>query len=208
MQPAERGSKVAPEPAEKTSMTEPKRTKEAPPPTDGLSAEALASATLQLELEALRARAEAAEKARDENLNQALRARADFENYQKRFQRDLTEERRYAQAPLARDLLPALDNLNRAMAAAEQAGEKGPLVKGVALVQSQLLDILRRHGITPIEALGQPFDHNRHEVVMQQKTADHPPMTVIQVLEQGYMIHERVLRPARVVVATPPEPAQ
>ena len=90
------------------------------------------------------------------------------------------------------------------MAAAKQAGETGPLVQGVAMVQAQLLDVLRRHGITRIEAQGQPFDPNLHQAVMQQPSKEHPPGTVLQVLEQGYMIHDRVLRPARVVVSTAP----
>ncbi len=153
------------------------------------------------DLDTLRAKLQTAEQKRDEYLDLAQRTRADFENYQKRMKRDLTEERRYAQAPLAADLLAALDNLERAIAAAEQAGEKGPLVQGVALVHTQLLDILRRHGVTPIEARGQPFDPNLHQAVMQQPSKEHPPMTVVQVLEQGYLIHERVLRPARVIVS-------
>jgi molecular chaperone GrpE len=157
------------------------------------------------DLETLRSQLQSAEQKRDEYLELAQRTRADFENYQKRMKRDLAEERRYAQAPLAADLLSALDNLERATAAAEQAGEKGPLVQGVAMVQSQLLDILRRHGVTRIEALGQPFDPNLHQAVMQQSSKEHPPMTVVQVLEQGYVIHDRVLRPARVAVSTAPE---
>ena len=71
------------------------------------------------------------------------------------------------------------------------------------MVHGQLLDLLRRHGLTPIEALGQPFDPNRHSAVMQQPTSDVPPNTVLQVLEQGFMLHDRVLRPARVVVSAP-----
>ncbi|HEY7309989.1 MAG TPA: nucleotide exchange factor GrpE [Gemmataceae bacterium] len=156
------------------------------------------------DLEALRAKLQSTEQKRDEYLDLAQRARADFENYQKRMARDLVQERRYAQAPLASDLLPALDNLERAIAAAEQAGEQGPLVQGVSMVHTQLLDILRRHGVTRIEAQDQPFDPNLHQAVMQQPSKDHPPMTVVQVLEQGYLIHERVLRPARVVVSTTP----
>jgi molecular chaperone GrpE len=70
-------------------------------------------------------------------------------------------------------------------------------------VQTQVLDILRRHGITPIEALGKPFDPNLHQAVMQTPTMAVPPQTVVQVLEQGFMIHDRVLRPAGVVVAAP-----
>jgi molecular chaperone GrpE len=153
------------------------------------------------DLEALRDRTAAAERDRDEFRLLAQRTQADFENYQKRVQRDLTQERRYAQAPLALDLLPALDNLERATTAAQQAQETGPLVQGVAMVQSQILDVLRRHGITRMEAQGKPFDPNLHQAVMQQPAAGQPPGTILQVLEQGYMIHERVLRPARVVVS-------
>jgi molecular chaperone GrpE len=156
------------------------------------------------ELDALRTRAEAAEKQRDEYLDLAKRTRADFENYQKRAARDLADERRYAQRPLAADLLPVLDNLERAVAAAEQAGEQGPLVQGVRMAVSQFLDVLRRHGVKRIEALDLPFDPNAHEAVLQQPTTDRPPMTVVQVLEQGFMLHDRVLRPARVAVAVAP----
>jgi molecular chaperone GrpE len=140
---------------------------------------------------------------RDQFLGLLQRTRADFENYQKRTQREVQQERRYAHQSLAADLLPALDNLERATEAAKQAGETGPLVQGVAMVQSQTLDALRRHGITRIEALGQPFDPNLHQAVMQQPTADQPPNTVVNVLEHGFMIHDRVLRPARVVVSAP-----
>jgi molecular chaperone GrpE len=169
------------------------------------AAEERAAEQVLEDLDRLRAKLQEAEQKRDEYLYLAQRTRADFENYQKRMKRDQAEERRYAQLPLAADLLPALDNLERATAAAEQAGEKGALVQGVAMVLTQLLDILRRHGITRIEAQGQPFDPNCHQAVLQQPSQEHPPMTVTQVLEQGYMIHDRVLRPARVVVSTAPE---
>ncbi|HEX4590167.1 MAG TPA: nucleotide exchange factor GrpE [Gemmataceae bacterium] len=127
---------------------------------------------------------------------------ADFENYQKRAAREWDSERKYAASPLARDLLPALDNLQRAMDAAKQVGESGPLVQGVAATQAQIIQILGRHGITPIEAQDQPFDPNKHEAVMQKPSADHPPGTVVQVLQSGFMIHDRVLRPASVVVSS------
>src|SRR5205814_7266097 len=103
-------------------------------------------------------------------------------------------------------LLPVLDNLERATVAAKQANETGPLVQGVAMVLTQLRDLLRRHGITPIEALGQSFNPNLHQAVLQQPTKEHPPFTVVNVLEQGYTLHDRVLRPASVAVAVaPPE---
>jgi molecular chaperone GrpE len=162
------------------------------------------SAVLE-DLEALRSRLAAAESDRDEFRALLQRTQADFENYQKRMSRESQQERRYWNGPLALDLLSALDNLARATEAAQQASETGPLVKGVALVQNQLLDILRRNGITPIEAAGQPFDPNVHQAVMQQPSGNHPPNSVIQVLQQGFMIHDRVLRPAAVVVASEPK---
>ena len=158
------------------------------------------------DLETLRSRAEKAEQERGEFKDLLLRTRADFENFQKRIQRDLSQERRFAHRSLAGDLLPALDNLERATAAAKQANESGPLVEGVAMVHSQLLDIFKRHGITLMEAQGVPFDPHFHQAVMQQPSAEAVPGMVLQVLEPGYMIHDRVLRPAGVIVSTaPPE---
>ncbi len=149
---------------------------------------------------ALQDRLKAAEQERDQFRALSQRVQAEFENYQKRSSRELQQERRYWHSGLALDLLTALDNLERAVAAAKKAGEKGPLAEGVALVQSQVLDILKRHGITPIETAGKPFDPTVHQAVMQQ-LSDKPAGTVLQVLQQGFMIHDRVLRPASVIVA-------
>jgi molecular chaperone GrpE len=168
----------------------------------GTTAEA--EARIRDDLDALRKQLQVAEQARDQYLDVATRLKADFENYQKRAQRELATERRYAQSPLAGDLLSAIDNLERATAAAQQVGEKGPLVQGVEMVHNQLLDVLRRHGVTRMEAEGKPFDSTLHHAVMQQPTSGIPPMTVVQVLEHGYMIHDRVLRPARVAVSMAP----
>src|SRR5437764_925817 len=159
-----------------------------------------ASAVLD-DLEALKARAAQAEQERDQFLALLQRTRADFENYEKRVLRDLAQERRFMHGGLAKDLLPVLDNLDRATQAAKQVGETGPLVQGVALVQSQLLDILKRHGVTRIDAEDQPFDPAQHEAIMQQPAPDKKPGTVLQVVEQGFMIHDRVLRPAKVIVS-------
>ena len=163
--------------------------------TDSESTEA--ADQVREDLAGLRARAQE----RDKFLALLQRTQADFENYQKRNQRERESERRYWHAGLALDLLPVIDNLDRAMVVANQAGESGPLVQGVGLVQTQLLDILKRHGITPIDALGKPFDPNLHQAIMQQPSKNHPPQTVIQVLQQGFMIHDRVLRPAGVIVS-------
>jgi molecular chaperone GrpE len=179
-------------------MSEPNTT-----PGDGRGPEHDAASAVLDDLESLRARA----RERDQFLALLQRTQADFENYRKRAQRDLDQERRYLHSTFAQDLLPVLDNLDRATAAAKQAGESGPLVQGVTLVQQQLLDMLRRHGVTRIDALGQPFDPNRHQAVMQQPSGEQPPGTVLQVLEDGFMIHDRVLRPAGVVVSTAAAPS-
>ncbi len=175
-------------------MNEPNPTGRAP--GDGAADTNDAAAGVLEDLDALRARATE----RDQFLSLLQRTRADFENYQKRTQREREQERRYWHGTLALDLLPVLDNLERAVAAARQAGETGPLVQGVGMVQAQLLDLLRRHGITPIEAEGKPFDPNLHQAVMQQPSSTLPPGSVSQVLEKGFMIHDRVLRPAKVAV--------
>jgi molecular chaperone GrpE len=141
---------------------------------------------------------------RDQYLDMAQRMRAEFENYQKRSQKDREQERKYAFGPLAIDLLPVLDNLDRAVAAAQQAGDKGPLIQGVVMVQNQFIEMLKRNGITRIDAQGKPFDPNQHQAVVQQPSADVEPGTVLQVLEQGFMNQDRVLRPAKVIVSTKP----
>lgn len=154
------------------------------------------------EMEKLRVQLATAEKTRDEYLELARAGRREFENYQQRAKREHEAERRFAQMPLAGDLLPAIDNLERAVQAAKTSGDAGALTQGVSMVLSLLHEALRRHGIARIDAEGQPFDANRHEAVMQQPSAEVPPQTVLRVLETGYTIHERVLRPARVIVST------
>ena len=140
---------------------------------------------------------------RDQFLDLAQRTRAEFENFQKRNRLDREQERKYQYGPLVRDLLPVFDNLQRATVAAEQAGEKGPLVQGVMMVLSQFLELLKRHGVTRIEAQpGQPFDHHLHEAIQQVPAPNQPPNSVVQVVEQGFMNQDRVLRPAKVIVST------
>jgi molecular chaperone GrpE len=154
----------------------------------------------QTELESLRAKLAAVE----QDLNNHKLRLADFENARKRMVRDVEIERKYAIEPLVRDLLGALDNLDRALGAAKTSGEIGPLAAGVAATASQFIDILRRHGVTRIDCgPGTVFDTSRHESVMLQPSADFEPGQIVQVLQQGFMIHDRVLRPATVIVAAP-----
>lgn len=140
---------------------------------------------------------------RDQYLDLARRTQAEFENYQKRNQKDRDLERRYALGPLVFDLLPVLDNLARALESAQQTGDEGPLAQGVALVQTQFLELLKRHGITRIDAQGKPFNPNLHQAVMQKPAGDVEPHTILQVLEHGFINQDRVLRPAKVIVSSP-----
>lgn len=127
---------------------------------------------------------------------------ADFDNSRKRLIQDAERQRKFAHEPLAKDALAAIDNLDRAVAEAKKAGDEGPLAKGVQATISLFLDVLKRHGVSRIEiAPGAPFDPNLHQAVMQQPSADVPPGGVVQVLQHGFLIHDRVLRPASVIVA-------
>lgn len=179
-------------------MSEAKTTPEQKSAADGATPEPSQATASPQELAELRKCA--AE--RDQYLDLLQRTRADFENYQKRNRQEREQERKYQYGPLVRDLLPVFDNLQRTIVAAEQAGEKGPLVQGVHMVQAQFLELLKRHGITRIEARpGQPFDHNLHEAIQQVLAPGQPPDTIVQVVEYGFLNHDRVLRPAKVVVS-------
>jgi molecular chaperone GrpE len=138
-----------------------------------------------------------------------LRHLAEFQNrnnemlqVMRRKDQELEGRLKYAHEKFALDLLTALDNLERAVDAAKKVGETGPLTTGVAATQAQILEVLKRHGITPIEALGQPFDPNKHQAIQTRPAGDgFPANSVAQVVQQGFMIHDRVLRPAAVIVA-------
>jgi molecular chaperone GrpE len=149
------------------------------------------------ELDAARAKLAATE----QELNNYKLRLADFENARKRLLRDAETERKYAAEPFARDLLAALDNLERALEASKTTGDAGALATGVAATLTQILDVLKRYGVTRIDcAPGTDFDPNLHQAVMQQPTNDFEPGQVVQVLQQGFMLHDRVLRPTSVIV--------
>ncbi len=139
-----------------------------------------------------------------------LRTYADFENYRKRMQRDLADFRRYANEQMARELLSVVDHLALAVKHAGEADEGNQgLRQGVELVYKQLRDVLEKFGITPFSAQGEPFDPAKHDAVMQEVTDTVPENTVVQVLQEGYLYHDKVLRHARVSVSKKPvaEPA-
>jgi molecular chaperone GrpE len=132
-----------------------------------------------------------------------LRMHAEMQNLRNRTSREIADERRYAALPLMRDLLPVLDNIDRAIEAATKAGEAGTLLEGFRLVRQQLVTALTTHGAEPIEALGQQFDPNFHPAILHQPTSE-PANTVTMVTQQGYKLHDRVVRPAQVIVSSGP----
>jgi molecular chaperone GrpE len=135
--------------------------------------------------------------------DRVLRAQAELENYRKRARRELEDERRYASMGLLRDLLPVLDNMQRAIAASEKSGGDSTLLDGVKMVAQSLIATLAKHDCRPIAALHQPFDPAFHEAISQQATNDVPANTVVLVAQDGYTLHDRVVRPAQVIVSTP-----
>ncbi len=139
----------------------------------------------------------------DELRDQALRARAEFANYQKRAKQQADADRVYAVGSLARDLLDPLDNLDRAIDALRAKGAEG-ITAGLDMVQKQLHEIMSRHGVEPIPAQGHPFDPNLHEAISQQPSQDHPEGTVVAEMSKGYTIRDRVLRPSKVAVSVKP----
>ena len=142
----------------------------------------------------------------DELQDRMIRMQADTENFRRRVAREQDESRKFESIRLLRDLLPGMDGLNRAINSAEQTGDMQTLLDGIKMVSQQFRDVLKTHAAEPIEALGKPFDPNLHEALTQIPSADHEPMTVLQVVEMGYRLHERVVRPARVIVScTPPQ---
>lgn len=129
-----------------------------------------------------------------------LRLLADFDNFRKRAERELEDRTRYMLAEPIRELLPVLDNLERALAA---QGAEGDLLRGVEMIARQFLDVLRRFGVEPIPAVGAPFDPRRHEAVMSVESTDVAEPTVVEELQRGYVLRDRLLRPALVRVAVP-----
>jgi len=132
-----------------------------------------------------------------------LRARAELSNIQRRAAKEKSDAVRFAVADFARDVLSVVDDFERTLAAADSEPDTG-IVEGARLVYDNLMKILRSHHIEGIEAEGQPFDPACHEAVMQQPSDEHPPQTVLQEIQRGYRLHDRLLRPAKVIVSAAP----
>jgi molecular chaperone GrpE len=182
-------------------MNDTENEREAVPPADETAANNnVGGAELSAE-----ARVAALEAELAEQKDRLLRALAETENTRRRARREREDVAKYAMSGFAKDLLPAADNLRRALDSLPEAmaGDEltRNLLRGVAATERELLAAFERHGIRRIDPCGEPFDHNFHQAIYEAERAEQPPGTIIEVLQPGYLIHDRLLRPAMVGVA-------
>jgi molecular chaperone GrpE len=157
-------------------------------------------------LKELAAKLEAKEKEAEETYDRLLRVSAEFDNFKKRSTREMDDYRKFANQSLIKEMLSVVDNLELAMGSTN--GQKAidkDLLQGLEMTHKEILKVFEKFNVKPIDAIGQPFDPAFHEAVMQEETNDSPKNTVINELQRGYMIHDRLLRPSMVVVAKPKE---
>jgi molecular chaperone GrpE len=133
--------------------------------------------------------------------DRALRAQAELENYRKRSRREYEEAQRYREIDLLRDLLPVLDNVLRAIEAADKAADVESLRSGFRMTAQQIEKVLSGHGCLTIETDGTPFDPTVHDAILQQDVTGVAPGTIVGTASRGYRLHDRVVRPAQVIVA-------
>jgi molecular chaperone GrpE len=139
-----------------------------------------------------------------EERDRNLRLRAELENVRSRASRELADQSKYASLALARDLLPVLDNIDRAIESAEKNHDAGALLEGFKLVKQQLVTALKQHHIQEVAAAGAEFDPQFHAAILQQPSPDVPANHVSLVAQAGYQMHDRVVRPAQVIVSSGP----
>jgi len=168
------------------------------PQPPGAATDPDAAPSPQDEIESLRREAQ-------DKQDRLLRALAETDNVRRRAQRDREDYVKYATESLLRDLVPVLDNLERALTAARTAGGGGNVVEGVELIQREMLRVLERSGLARYSAVGQPFDPARHEAIARVVSGEAAPDTVVHETAPGYLLHGRVLRPALVAVAAAPD---
>jgi molecular chaperone GrpE len=144
----------------------------------------------------------AREKEARDNWDRFVRERADLENYRKRVNREKEELLNYGNKSLIEEILPIVDNLERALAHASEDGQAA-VVEGIRMTHGMLIAALKKFGVTPVEAVGAAFDPCFHQAMAQVPTDEHPPNTVVEEYQKGYLLKERLLRPAMVTVAAP-----
>jgi molecular chaperone GrpE len=162
------------------------------------------AAAQEPELAKLRQQLETKDKEAKDNYDRFLRQVAELDNFKKRTARERDEATRFATESLMKDMLPIVDNLERAVAHAKGGGNGKPLVEGVEMVLKALFDVLSKHGVDAISAMGQPFDPGKHEAMAQVESREHEPNTIVEEHHKGYTFQDRLLRPALVTVSKAP----
>src|SRR5687767_8455290 len=153
----------------------------------------------------MRDKLQAKEKESEENFARYLRQVAEVDNFKKRVNREKEDAIRYANDNLIKDILPVIDNLERAIAHAQGGGNGKPLVEGVEMVLRGLLDVFGKHGVVQVPAVGEVFDPGKHEAMAQVESSQYEPNTVVDEHHRGYLLRDRLLRPALVTVAKAPQ---
>jgi molecular chaperone GrpE len=154
-------------------------------------------------IEELKKKLEETEKEAKDHYERLLRVAADFENYKKRAGKEKEEWVKFANEDLLKAILPFIDNLERAVNHAEKVKDTGVMIEGVRLTLQQLLQILTKFGVSPIESIGKPFDPMFHEAMLMVETDQREPNQVVEEFQKGYLLNDRLLRPATVSVAKP-----
>lgn len=171
-------------------------------------AKAVKKSAAEKELESLKETLAALEKERDEAKERMLRLHAETENFKKRITKEKEDFQKYANENLVKEFLPVIDNLERAVAHAKESGESGGFLEGVEMTLNMFGQSLERLGVKEVPAEGETFDPEMHEAVQQIESGDHEPNIVVSAFQKGYMLKERLIRPAMVVVSKSPEKKQ
>lgn len=187
-------------PADPSRETEPDN--KAPADADQKAGEKAEQKAAPPDEKALTAKLEESDKKAGEHYDRFLRISAEFENYKKRKEREAADFRKYANETLVKELLPVIDNLERAMeTSADHEDAVKCILEGVDMTLKEIFKVLEKFAVKAVEAVGNEFDPTYHQAVMQETSDAHPENTVIKELQKGYTIHDRLLRPAMVVVA-------
>ncbi|RJX29584.1 MAG: nucleotide exchange factor GrpE [Dethiobacter sp.] len=153
----------------------------------------------EITMEVLQKKIEELEQEKEEMKNRLLRMQADFDNFRRRMRTEKEEMVNYANFNLLQKLLPVIDNLERALLASENSPEG--IMEGLGMIIKHFMELLNKEGVIPIDSVGKPFDPNCHEAVLREECSDYPPGTVVQELQKGYMINDKVLRASMVKVS-------
>ncbi len=184
--------------AKKTEQQEPEAELEAPNNVEP-EAEVVEDETVQLRKELTQALSDT-----KTHQDQYLRTLADIENLRKRTQKEKDELAKFANENILREILPVIDNLERAVEHAEQAETHDGLFEGVQMTLTQFGQLLSKFGVKPVEAVGKPFDPAYHQAMGQMESEEYPPNTIVQQMQKGYQLNDRLLRPAFVMLAKAP----